>query len=76
MRAFSGGLAVLTLLGMILTEFLVAGLTIAGGRIEILLLLIGALLGLDVLGERLTLPVRIEVGSAEDDAEPTEDVDD
>lgn len=51
-RAVAGLAAVVTLLGLITAEFFLPG-TIEPGRIQLLVALIGALLGVDLAGEYL-----------------------
>lgn len=69
-RSISGVLAVLTLLGLFIAEFFAAG-ELKPARIQILLLLIGALLGLDLLFENL--PVDITIGDYDSEDLPKDE---
>lgn len=57
-RAAAGFLAVVVLLGLFVADFLGYG-TLGGARVQVLLGLIAALLGLDKVGE--ALPVNVEI---------------
>lgn len=66
-RAIGGLLAVVVLLALLTAHVLVDGITVGSTTVGVLLLLIGALLGLDRLVERFT-DISIEVtGGGEDD---------
>lgn len=67
-RAIAGLGAVLTLLGLLVAEFFM-GRQLRPGAVQVLLLLIGALLGLDMVTKRLSLPItiRIDEGDSADD---------
>jgi len=71
-RAAAGFLAVITLLGLFVADFLLDP-SLDTATVSILLVLIGALLGLDKLGETLPLQLTIERDGEGDAAETTDE---
>lgn len=58
-RAVGGLLSIVTLLGLIVADFMYADLVLGNGRVAILLLIIGALLGIDTLVEE-SISIKLE----------------
>lgn len=65
-RAVGGLLSIVTLLGLIVADFMYADLVLRNGRIAILLLVIGALLGIDTLIEE-SINIKLEKQDGEED---------
>lgn len=65
-RAVAGVLSVMALLVMMIMQFLYEGLTLSQSEIGLMLLLIGGLLGVDVLLEE-KLQISIKKEESEDD---------
>lgn len=73
-RAIGGFVAIVVLMVMLLGGFLNSSLSVRPETITILLLIIGTLLGADIMFERLPIIIRIE--DADDDASKNGDSND
>jgi len=68
-RAVAGLAAVLTLLGLFVAEFFMLDSSLNPERIQVLIILITALLGLDLVGDNL--PLNITVSGNDEDEQNT-----
>lgn len=66
-RALGGLLAITTLLGMVVAQFLYPELVIQDSTLYVLILMIGGLLGVDVLLEHG--PIQVEIKSGKEDGD-------
>lgn len=73
-RAIGGLLTIITLLAMVVADVVVEGASLSVEQLQILVVLVGGLLGLDIMLDRVPISMDVELSKTTDDSE--EDGDD
>lgn len=73
-RAIGGLLTIITLLAMVVADVVVEGASLSVEQLQILVVLVGGLLGLDIMLDRVPISMGVELSKTTDDSE--EDGDD